>query len=57
MIQHTLLDVLFVCLVSSRRQDIFRYDRKIYQVTLFYRPKINILASLVKPCSNDGRCL
>ena len=46
MIQYTLLDVLFTCLVSPRREEIFKDNRQICQLTVYYQPRIAPLGGM-----------
>ena len=43
MIQYNLLDLLFICLASLRKKDIFTDGMRISRVMLFYRPNIEPL--------------
>ena len=43
MIQYTLLDLMFICLASSRKTDIFTDGMRVCRVMLFYRPNIEPL--------------
>ena len=47
MIQNTLLDLMFICLASSQKTEIFTDGMRVCRVMLFYRPNI-------EPLQEDG---
>ena len=45
MIQYTLLDLMFICLASVKKKDIFSDEKRVCRVMLYCRPKIEPLGT------------